>query len=149
MSRIGSLLFFSVLLWCDTSFADRSCLPDFNSLQLLETTTPGASQEFIKPLKSMNMNGLFQTKVQAVIRIAQDLEMLIRFDPEFDGVSLPYNLYAVLVVADGAVLSYMDFTRECAGPGIGFFPGGEIRLPRIKLIGADPQKLQIMVWGRL
>ncbi len=79
---------------------------------------------------------------------SHELKLTAMFDPDFDGVSLPYNLYAVQAVLDGQVVFYMDY-RGCQGPGPSFFPGREIRLPSVKLIGGKPQKLQIMVWGRL
>ncbi len=46
----------------------------------------------------------------------------IYFDPEFDGVSLPYNLYAVLVIADGETLAWMDLTQGCRDRVKLFFP---------------------------
>ncbi len=81
--------------------------------------------------------------------IGDAVKMSVRFDPKFDGVSLPYNLFAILIIRDGEAAAWWDFTSGCTGPGVSFFPGQEIHLPKLKLIGADPERLQIMVWGRL
>lgn len=127
-----------------------SCLPEYTALQTMESVQAG--QAFVRPLISENAQGYFTTKVRLEGEVPAQgggLKMRVRFDPAFDGVSLPYNLYAVLVVSGGQVLLWEDYTMDCRGPGLGFFPGRIIELPTVKQVGAGPQKLQIMVWGKL
>jgi hypothetical protein len=126
----------------------------YTALNVIEDVDPKEGGSFVHPLVSENRTGLFETKVQLAgeIRDGEEspvLDLTLRFDPAFQGVSLPYNLYTVLVISNGRVLNWLDFTNSCHGPGISFFPGRSVRIPSVKLIGADPQKLQIMVWGRL
>jgi hypothetical protein len=99
----------------------------------------------------MNASGIFQTK--ALLEGIFDptsgkLSLTNLFDETFDGVSLPYALYAVLVIADGQVVSWQDLTTGCTGPGSGIFPGQKFQLKPIAL-PAKKQKLQITVWGAL
>jgi hypothetical protein len=148
MSLLRCLTLSTLVLLCGLAHADRSCLPDYTAMQ--EFYSSGAPMPAVKRLRAQNVSGSFETKVEAVIDW-RDGELLLsfRFDPAFDGVSLPYNLYAVMVLRDGEVVSWNDFTSQCRGPGLGFYPGREIRLDSIKLPGRPTQSLQIMVWGRL
>ncbi len=119
----------------------RSCLPEKTAAQLLWNVSSNAQAEIIQPLSS---------KVQLIGRQAGlEVNFRLRFDPAFSGVSLPYNLYAVLIVQNGSVVGWWDYTHGCQGPGISFFPGREIALPTVKLVGAEADQLQIMVWGKL
>jgi hypothetical protein len=140
-------------LWSSASAGQSSCLPAFNSLQTAEVFDPKQPAVFIRALATEGASGLIQTKVQLVGRPSKDvpnaLDLSVRFDPNFNGVSLPYNLYSVLVIRDGEVMSWMDFTKQCQGPGIGFYPGQEVHLPLLKFDGGDAHKLQIMIWGRI
>lgn len=149
MSQLGAGILFLVLGIATPAFGQSSCLPDYTALQTIENVDAGAS--FARQLQSRNSNGYFQTRVrlEGEVDSNSQLGLMVRFDPAFEGVSLPYNLYSVLVVSEGEVLAWLDFTRDCSGPGLSFFPGRQIRLPAIKLIGGRPQKLQIMVWGKL
>jgi hypothetical protein len=130
-----------------------SCVPEYTALNVVERVVPADASAFVHNLRSANGGGMFTTRVQVEGRVSAGevpaLDMTVRFDPAFQGVSLPYNLYTILVISDGRVLNWLDFTDSCRSPGISFFPGREISIPKIKLIGADPQTLQIMVWGRL
>lgn len=118
----------------------RSCLPDRTAAQIL-WSVPATTTEIIQPLSS---------KVQLVSRAdSGEVVFRVRFDPAFDGVSLPYNLYSVLIVRNGSVVAWWDYTNGCQGPGLSFFPGREILLPKVKLIGGGADQLQIMVWGKL
>lgn len=122
-----------------------SCLPDFTALQAVETES-----EFKHLLVSRNSQGDFRTRV--ILEGRQEdgaLKMRIGFDPAWGGVSLPYNLFAIMVIAEGKPVGWLDFTGTCQGPGISFFPGRTIDLPEVKLLGGSKQKLQIMVWGKL
>lgn len=133
-----------------------SCVPVYTALNVIEDVDPAADSSFVHPLIAENAQGLFESRVRlegtvhhSTANEKASLDMVIRFDPAFEGVSLPYNLYTVLVISNGRVLTWLDFTESCQGSGVSFFPGREIRIPALKLFGADPQKLQIMVWGRL
>lgn len=119
----------------------RSCLPERTSAQIFWTVEAHTDSLLIHPLSS---------KVQLMARQSGGaVSLTLRFDPSFDGVSLPFNLFAVLVVKNGSVIAWWDYTRGCQTPGLSFFPGREIELPELKLVGAGPDQLQIMVWGKL
>lgn len=131
----------------------RSCLPEFTALQSVVMVDPTNFSPFVFWLNTERGTDRIQTKVQLVGQLSLDkpgaFDLIVRFDPAFDGVSLPFNLYSVYVVNDGEPLAWMDFTNSCLGPGISFFPGKEIRLPAVKFVGEKTHKLQIMVWGRI
>jgi len=145
---------FSLLVLCLPSIAlgQTSCLPEFTSLQAMETVNPDYPRGFTHPLLAEGPVGRFATRAILQARPGLDpltLELKVLFDPEFDGVSLAYNLYAAQVLIDGVPEFFMDYTNGCQGPGKSIFPGGQIRLPSVKLIGGKAQRLQIMVWGKL
>ena len=122
-----------------------SCLPKYTALQTMESKS-----SFSHFLTSQNSQGLFTTHVLLEGNIVdENLKMKLQFDPNWEGVSLPYNLYAVMVIADGKPAAWYDFTRGCETAGIGFFPGRSLELPPVKLLGSPAQRLQIMVWGKL
>lgn len=85
----------------------------------------------------------------SAVKDGEAVKMKVEFDPKFEGVSLPYTVFAVLVVRDGEVVGWWDFSSQCRGPGASFFPGRSIRLPVAKLVGGTQERLQIMVWGKL
>lgn len=153
MNRYCFWFFVAFVFWPHQAFGQKSCLPSYTALQLVETIVPGTSGNFAHILMNDNGAGLKKTRVQ--LRVSNspsfpgELRLAIGFDPLFDGVSLPYNLYALMVVREGEVIGWWDFTSGCTESGLSFFPGREIELPTAKLIGDKPQKLQIMVWGRL
>lgn len=150
--------------WSVAASGQTSCMPEYTALNVAENVVPLFERSFVHSLRSMNGAGdLFSTRVQLEGRVIVHeagvneagignealLDLTVRFDPAFGGVSLPYNLYAILVISDGRVLAWLDFTNSCRSSGVSFFPGREVRIPSVKLIGVDPQTLQIMVWGRL
>ncbi len=145
--------------WSSGAAGQTSCVPEYTALNVIEKVAPLEGTVFVHSLRSKNGAGdMFTTRVQVEGRVSAgeasagevpSLEMSVRFDPAFGGVSLPYNLYTILVIGDGRVLNWLDFTDSCRSPGISFFPGREVHIPSVKLIGVDPQTLQIMVWGRL
>lgn len=146
----GALLLFNPAL----ARAQASCLPEFTSLQVLESVHPPRHFETKwYPLLAEGPGGRVATRavlqVEAGTANPQELRLTAMFDPDFDGVSLAYNLYAVLVLIDGVPQFFHDYTSGCQGLPPSFYPGGQITLPAVKLIGDKPQKLQIMVWGRL
>lgn len=131
------ILFCPIKVLADTSL--KSCLSDKAAAQILWRSMEN-STGFVHPL---------QGKVQLVARKNQSTTQLsVRFDPEFTGVSLPYNLYAVLVIHNGAVAAWWDYTQGCKGPGLSFFSGREIDMPPLKMVGGASDQLQIMVWGK-
>ncbi len=153
MSRKTFVVLILMFLAPLSAAGQTSCLPNYTALNAIHDFASHESGAFVHNLIAENGNGLFVSRVQIVGTLTggdiSSLDLIARFDPSFDGVSLPYNLYSILVISNGKVQSYVDFTDACRSPGVSFFPGREFRIPSIKLIGADPQKLQIMVWGRL
>jgi hypothetical protein len=139
---VASLFF---VLFLPIAHGQTSCLPKFTALQTMET-----NRSFSHFLISENSQGLFTTRVllEGMV-IGESLKMKFQFDPLWEGVSLPYNLYAVMVIADGKPAAWFDFTRGCESAGISFFPGRSLELSPVKLLGSPPQRLQIMVWGKL
>ena len=135
----------------EVSAGAQSCLPAFTAGQLLEKFSSDSVREVVQPLTTMRGESLITTRVQLVARnTAEALHLSFRFDPTFDGVSLPFNLFAVLITRDGKVLEWWDFTKSCQAPGLGFFPGRVVELPPVPLAdvpSAGP--VQIVVWGRL
>jgi len=151
MSQVPRLiLIVSMVLCIRPAYGQNSCLPDFTALQTMESLDPASPSNFVRSLISQRADGYFSTRVRLEGEPSGGaLQLRVRFDPDFEGVSLPYNLYAVLVVEDGRILAWHDYTQGCKGMGLSFFPGRVISLPPIKLVGVQPQRLQIMVWGRL
>jgi hypothetical protein len=128
--------------------AKESCFPEQTSLSAIETVVPGIARSFSHRLKSSNIDGIFLT--QATLEGAFDgrhLNLGFRF--EVDGVSLPYNIYAVLVASANDVLAWFDLTNGCNGPGASIFPRGKFDLPTVKFEAAGALDLHIIVWGRL
>lgn len=150
---MGNLLLIWLAGIAPLAHGQTSCLPEFTSLQLLETVSPSPSFTRFYPLLSERPSGRFATRAR--LRLSADasdpsrLNLTVLFDPDFDGFSLAYNLYAVHVLVDGEPVYIHDFTGGCARLGPSIFPGGEIHLAPVNLIGGKPQKLQIMVWGKL
>ena len=122
------------------------CLPEYTSLRAQGDLTQGAHQTFV--LKSENSRGIFESKARLTASVT-DGQLLLRFhwDEAFTGVSLPYNLFSVLVLQGDVVVGWMDFTRECQGPGVGFFPGQSFSAPPLKVEDGKPFKF--IVWGRI
>ncbi|MGZ3722396.1 MAG: hypothetical protein ACXVA9_05670 [Bdellovibrionales bacterium] len=136
-----------------TAFADRSsCLPEFNSLQTQQVLDLGSAAQDTLELKSENSQGIFVSKARMSYTLdpaSKQLQLRFHFDDKFDGVSLPHNLYSVLIVQNGSVVGWLDFTSQCQGPGVGFFPGQSFRPPALKLSGEGKQNFQFVVWGRI
>lgn len=146
------LLLIILILTTATAKAEPSCLPNYNSLQTLVNLNPSEDKEFQYPLLTDNGRELLMTKVNLrAVYSAQDkmLFMKTHWSNEFNGVSLPYNLYAIMILQNGKPLKWIDYTHQCQGPGISFYPGGAVTLPPIPVKGEGPQTLQIMVWGRV
>ncbi|MGE0526120.1 MAG: hypothetical protein AB7G93_05390 [Bdellovibrionales bacterium] len=129
------------------------CLPEMLSAQLIEEVSSDKKTFFARVLYTQREETRIATRAllqgKSSSEKPDEIHLKVLFDPDFDGVSLPYNLFAVLIVQNGQVSAWWDFTRGCTGPGVGIFPGGEFQLPPVKLIGGGSQSLQIMVWGKL
>lgn len=153
MSRVWGVLLMTLTAWVGPATAQKSCLGEVMALQTLETIDPKSPKGFRHALKSERSGRRFETKVflSGVVeaRELSTLKIRIGFDEKFGGVSLPYNLAAVMLVREGEVIGWWDYTNSCAEPPLSFFPGREIEIAPVKLIGDRPQKLQIMVWGSL
>jgi hypothetical protein len=149
----GLLLF---ITWQSHSLAQSSCLPTYTALQTVVALDPQAKVDHVFRLKTVRQGQVEDSRVLLQFTPAKGgdaaehtLEAHTYFDPTFDGVSLPYNLYSVMIVEDGVVMAWWDFTNVCKGPGLSFFPGRRVQLPSLKLVGDRRRKLQIMVWGRI
>jgi hypothetical protein len=150
MKSLLAVLLLQTLSALPEARAQLSCLPQFNSLQVLETVDLDAGRNFSYALKSENAYGLFTTRVFLSGTLAnRELNLKAHFDETFDGISLPYNFYLIAIMQDGQVIEYVDFTDACNDPGLSFFPGQSVKLHPVHLRGSGFSRLQIVVWGRL
>lgn len=147
--------FFLVLLILPVraAAAESSCWPEFTALNVYETLDLNSSKDFRHALKSQNARGIYVTNVfLSAKQEHRSLALKFHFREDFDGVSLPYNAYALMVLIDGVPAYYQDFTEGCVGPGLGFYPGQIIELKAIPIdpsAGAGSARVQILVWGRI
>lgn len=146
-------LLIALAIACGPALGQTSCLPSVTALQSLDRVNPadGVKQTYV--LQTPGPQGApvdtrARLSVVSVEEDQQQLELKVHF-AEFDGVGLAFNLFAVQVLVGGEVVYFMDYTRSCRGAGVSVYPGGEFRLPRVKLVGVGAQRLQIMVWGKL
>jgi hypothetical protein len=146
MKHVALLLLAGWLAACVSSAQGKeSCLPDFTSLDIFQDAS---MQSFSLPLKSQNVSGPFVTR--ATLDGQWDgTALALTFQFRFDGVSLPYNIYALLVVSGNEVLAWQDLTKTCTGPGVSIFPGQHFALPPIKTSNMGKSDWHIIVWGRL
>lgn len=126
-----------------------TCLPDFVSLDVIETVKIGTARSFSHPLKSKNVSGIFVTRVVLEGKFnGQNLDLAVRFPA--DGVSLPYNVYLFLAGTEKEMLVWEDLTRGCTAHGISIFPGESASLQTIKpRPNAGTLNLHLILWGRL
>jgi hypothetical protein len=124
--------------------ADTSCFPKHNALQLFERVNIAKDQTKTYLLNPDSPNRQW-TEAQVSYSTQGDLAMTFKFEDRFDGVSIPYNISAVLVIQNGLPLTWLDLTRSCEVPPVGIFPGQKFRLPLGKLSGPQAS-LQIFVW---
>ena len=128
-----------------------SCLPEYTSLRATADFADGPSQQTFK-LKSDNLNGLFESKARMTASYDAELERLnlkFHWDENFSGVSLPYNLYSVLILQGSTVVGLLDFTDDCRGLGVGFYPGQSFSARPIKIQGLPGKQFKFIVWGRI
>jgi hypothetical protein len=148
------LVIFGLLLSSTSVFAqsNSSCLPPWTALQIIETFDGSRDYDFTHVLETENASGRSPTRVVVDGHYSaqtHQLSMNAHFDDKFNGVSLPYDLYSVLVVESGDVAGWQDFTKGCTGPGVGFYPGQNFPIPYSKLKGTGKVSIQIMIWGML
>ena len=153
MGRIESLLLIGLIAWSPLGAGQTSCFPDFTALDVVENVDVASpSAPFLHFLKAKSGERFFTSKAQVVGQVNADgqLDLHFRFDPDFDGVSLPYNLFGVSITSlSGEVLFEQDFTEGCRAAGVGFFPGAIVTIPTLKFHDADTRALQIRIWGRI
>ena len=148
------------------------CYPHFFSMnESVHIPLYSEAQGLLRDLWSEDLMGnSYQTPVLLYVSAAYDqnsMKFVIQFDPEFEGVSLPYTLYGIQVLLleskgqeVGEVLVSYDFTNHCESPGISIFSGQKIILSDIPLIHQKPsgvanqvhkasQKIQILIFGRM
>lgn len=137
----------SLVFLSSAAFAEGThCLPEYTSLRAEGDFSQSPQHTFV--LKSENSRGLFESKARLTATVAGGhLSMKFHWDENFSGVSLPYNLFSVLVLQGDTVVGWMDFTRECQGPGVGFFPGQSFTAQPLKVDSDGPYKF--IVWGRI
>lgn len=126
-----------------------TCLPEFTALDVIETVNAGSARTFTHPLKSKNVGGIFLTRVVLTGEFdGQRLSLTVRFPA--DGVSLPYNVYLLVVGTEQDMLRWQDLTRGCKAPGASIFPGQSVNLDAIKFQpDAGTANLHLILWGRL
>ena len=123
-----------------------TCFPPFTSLDVFQAVNKDNPQ-FSHRLKSRNLQGLFVTRATLEGKLNErKLELAFHF--RADGVSLPYNIFAVLVATDSQPLAWHDLTKGCTGLPGSIFPGQSVKIPPVTL-PSDPVDLHIVVWGRL
>lgn len=132
-----------------TASAQSTCLPEFAALDAIELLKANVPRTFTHRLRSKNVDGIFLSKASLTGRFdgINQLDLEFRFDRE--GVSLPYNIYAVLVASPEEAFAWHDLTKGCTGPGASIFPGGSFKLPATKLSRSLAINLHLLVWGRL
>ncbi len=143
------VFFFASIVFAELA-VPMSCLPETLSLQAFESiSASGNSRSF--PLKSEKFGQIKDSGAQ--VRIDQDIQSG-RLDVEFsfqaeDGISLPFNVYALLIVTSDGEKEFRDFTSHCTDPGIGFYPGQKVKLDPIFLKLREEQTYHLMIWGRM
>src|SRR4051794_5678454 len=114
MSRVQLCLFMLATLIPVHAFGQRSCLPEFTSLQTFDVVSPTQTRQLRYYLQSERVDGRFMTKAMLYATPnagdPHELQLKLLFDPEFDGVSLAYNVYAVQVVLNGEPAYWLDLT---------------------------------------
>jgi hypothetical protein len=111
MKYVALSLIAGWLAACGASSAQgkESCLLDFTSLDVFQDSSV---QSFSLPLKSRNAHGPFVTRA-TLDGQSDGATLALTFRFKLDGVSLPYNIYAVLVVSGGEVLAWRDGATTC------------------------------------
>jgi hypothetical protein len=129
--------------------AEDSCFPDFVSLDAFESLSRGMPRTFSHRLRSKNVAGIYETKAT----LEGDFDgtaLRLHVEHKFDGVSLPYVLFAALVTeGEQNVALWQDFTRGCRDLPPPVFPKQHIELKPPVLSKSTHQRIHIVIWGRL
>lgn len=139
-----SLIGIAILGQSDAVMADPSCFPKHNALQLFERVNITKDETKTYLLNSDAPNRQW-TEAQLSYASQGALSMTFKFEDRFDGVSLPYNISAVLVIQNGVPLTWVDLTQNCRTPPVGIYPGQKFKLP-LGQLNAPNASLQIFVW---
>lgn len=141
----------AVALWSLRGRADEvSCLPEYTSLRAQADLQATPMQTFV--LRSEGSKGLFDSKVRLDVSLNEQgdqLRLKFYWDHSFEGVSLPYNLFSVLVIQNGVPAGWLDFSSDCQNPGVGFFPGQSFSPSPVKVDGHAGKQFKFIVWGRI
>lgn len=127
-----------------------SCLPEATSLQTFETWHSAQPLKRTYELKTQKFDRIKDSGV--LVSVFHNLEKksleLSFFFSQSDILSLPFNVYAVMVTTSKGQVVWNDFTSSCMDPGIGFYPGQEVSLEPIPLDLDEGESYRLMVWGR-
>ena len=129
----------------DEVILNGSCFPRFTAADIFLSVKSGEPITFSTPLLSENMNGTFESMTSIHIDIDSKgfLSALVRFD--YNGVALPYNIFAILLLIGAGVYKWIDVTREFRSPAAGLFPGDVRTVCKGQL---KPGDFHVVVWGR-
>lgn len=119
-----------------------SCLPNSTLLQAFEVLSP--QQEMSKTYRAGDTPVLIGLHYSAKDKTGLHLKFKFE-DP--NAMSLPFNIYGVLVAGPNLKPTWIDLTEGCFQPGVGFYPGQTVEIPiSMDLKGNTP--IHLMVWGR-
>tara|TARA_Y100001935_G_C17299000_1_gene507946 strand:+ start:2017 stop:2472 length:456 start_codon:yes stop_codon:yes gene_type:complete len=142
------LMGFLVMSWARAD-VPISCLPEATSLQSFEVTRAEGSEKSYE-LKTLRFGQLKPSEVD--VRISQNFETKsLQFSFAFqqeDIVSLPFNIYAIMISMDSGPVVWKDLTRGCRDPGIGFYPGQRVELEPIPFPASAGESYRVMIWGQ-
>lgn len=127
-----------------------SCLPEATSLQVFEIWNESASTRKNYPLKTLNFERLKDSGVEVSMKYSKERKA---FDLSFtfkdsNSISLPFNLYAIMIANSRGKILWKDFTSSCMDPGIGFYPGQTVNLDDLSMELQDKEPYRVMIWGQ-
>ena len=127
-----------------------SCLPEATSLQTFEIFQGHDLTVKTYPLKTLKLDQLKNAGVTTSINHHKN-EHKFNFHFYFDdpdALSLPFNIYAIMIVNSRGGSVFKDFTQSCFDPGIGFYPGQKVVIDDLKLELHQGEAYRVMIWGR-
>ncbi len=133
-------------------YGQTSCLPKNNSLQMLSQIDLTVDSDSVHRLTSDTGNTVRDTRVnlKSSFKTADGkLNLRVQWDEDFSGVSLPFNVYAVMILIDGKIVNWSDYTEHCTDVGISLYPGAVLSIPPIEIGSVGLASVQIMLWGRV
>lgn len=151
---VSYIILIGVLGLSQSAFAQgempTSCLPEATSLQVIEVWQESDSLKKNYPLKTLSFDQLKDSGVQVSIKyskIRKSFDMSFFFE-DSSTMSLPFNLYAVMISNSRGKVLWKDFTSSCFDPGIGFYPGQTVNLDGLPLELQDKESYRVMIWGK-